>query len=958
MSEAHVLVMTDIVDSTALTERLGDAATAALWRSHDRMARDLLRRWRGREIDKSDGFLLLFDEVADALGYAHAYHRALAALTPPLLARAGIHVGPLVVRENDAADRALGAKAIEVDGIAKPATARIMSLAGGGQTLLSADARAVLGTTTWRVHCHGRWRLKGIEEPLELFEAGDAETPFAALPDSAKAWRVVRDGDLWLPARTLRHSLPAERDAFIGRRGTLRELARRFDDGARLVSLLGTGGTGKTRLAQRFGWTSLGEFPGGAWFCDLSQASTLDGVVFAVAQGLDVPLGGSDPVAQIGRALEGRGASLVIVDNFEQVSQHAEATLGRWLAAAAETRFIVTTREVLGIQGEVILALESLPADEASRLFMLRAESCGVRFAPAGDDIGAIADLARLLDGLPLAIELAAARTRVMTPRELLGRMGERFKLLTSRSGRPDRQATLRATFDWSWDLLSQPERSALAQLSVFEGGFTLRGAEAVVDLSTLPAAPWTADVVQSLVEKSLVRRSGERRFDLLRTVKDYAAERLAGGSVADAPAVRARQVAFFSSFTARDAVADRCAEADNLVLACRHAIAAGQPGLAVRVLEAVWAALKLTGPFGVVLDLAEAIGSIAGLGDRDRAALSLVAGGALNLTGRVSQARQQFEAACMLAVSLGERRLEIESLCVLGELDRTTGNLRGALTRLERARAAAERVGDADLRFLARNGLGAVAHDLTQFDDALAHYSAALELARALDDRRREGGVLGNLGRLFHSRGRLEDARRHYEPALEHARATGDRHWEGNGRCNHGLLLHELGRADEAKQQFEASLLSARELGLPRLEATVLCNLGMVAESQGRLDDARGQYEAAVDRASRLADPLLEGSLRVYLGSLWVRSGQLGAARDCLERAAQLLAVVEDAVAIGLLHCAQARLAHAGGDPGGYRAALESARARSRVTGVDANSELARAVAEIEQLGPPGAPG
>ena len=159
--EIKAVLLTDVVDSTKLGEALGDAKLAELWAAHDRLARDLLPVWRGREIDKTDGFLLLFEEADDAVRYALAYHRALATLDVPLKARAGLHVGPLILRKNTSRDIELGAKPIEVDGLAKPVAARVMSLARGGQTLLTAEARAALTETGLRVQSHGHWRLKG-----------------------------------------------------------------------------------------------------------------------------------------------------------------------------------------------------------------------------------------------------------------------------------------------------------------------------------------------------------------------------------------------------------------------------------------------------------------------------------------------------------------------------------------------------------------------------------------------------------------------------------------------------------------------------------------------------------------------------------------------------------------------------------------------------------------------------
>src|SRR5574340_130334 len=154
MSETKALLLTDVVDSTKLSERIGDAAMAAVWAAHDRAARDLLPAWRGREIDKTDGMLLLFDAAADAAGYALAYHRALGSLPTPLKARAGLHVAPVILRENSADDVARGAKPLEVEGSARPMTARVMALARGGQTLLTSDAIAALGPTKFSSQSH------------------------------------------------------------------------------------------------------------------------------------------------------------------------------------------------------------------------------------------------------------------------------------------------------------------------------------------------------------------------------------------------------------------------------------------------------------------------------------------------------------------------------------------------------------------------------------------------------------------------------------------------------------------------------------------------------------------------------------------------------------------------------------------------------------------------------------
>src|SRR5712692_6772070 len=861
MSEVRALLLTDVVDSTQLSEKLGEAELAALWAAHDRLARDLLAVRRGREIDKTDGMLLLFDAAADAVAYAMEYQRAVAKLNPPLKARAGVHVGPVILRENRPSDVARGAKPLEVEGAAKAVAARVMSVANGGQTLLSADARNALGEITLRLESHGHWRMKGIAEPIELFEVGEADAPFVPPPDAAKGYRVVREGDLWLPVRNIKHSLPAERNSFVDRLKTLVELARRFDAGARLVSVLGVGGTGKTRLVTRFGWSWLGDFPGGVWFCDLSQARSADGLEYAVAQALAVPLGKEEPVTQLGNAIAARGRCLVILDNFEQVSRYAEETLGKWLKRATEARFVVTTREVLGLVGEETLALAPLPAPDAAVLFVQRAESAKRDFQPTEEDRAAVDPLVKLLECLPLAIELAAARVRVMPPRTLLSRMSERFKLLSSTGGRRDRQATLRSTFDWSWDLLSLPDKAALAQLSVFEGGFTMESAEAVLDLSGYENAPWTVDTVQSLLDKSFVRQVSDGRFDMLVSVKEYASEhlrtegRFSGSGPSALAAAEARHSGYFSGLGEKRAVEGACVEIDNLVAACWRAAARGAAAESAGAPEGAWAALNLRGPFRVGVELASVVNSTQGLGAAARAIAERIAGSALDASGRVAEARTHLEAALAFAREARDAKCEAHVLANLADLHRRDGRRDEASAFHAQALALARELGDRDLECKVLNSLGTLEYHLGRIEESRAHWEAALALARKLGDRRWEGGLLGNLGGLHFKEGRLDDARAHLEAGLVVARELGDRKFEGNALCNLGLIYQLIGRMEEAGKELEAALRVARELGDRRSEGQVLGYLGLLHARQARFDEARASHEAALAVARELSD-------------------------------------------------------------------------------------------------------
>ena len=955
MTVLRAVLLTDVVDSTGLAATLGDEKMSALWSAHDRLARDLLVEWRGQEIEKSDGLLLLFESAADAASYAGAYHRGLATLPLPLKARAGLHVAHVTLRRNTDADISRGAAVVAVEGIAKSVCGRVMSTAVGGQTLMTADARLALGVTLLRVQSHGHWRLKGVPEATELFEVGDAASPFTPPPDVEKAYRLIRQGDLWQPQRPIEHNLPAERDRFIGRVEPLRLLADKLEGGSRLVSVLGTGGTGKTRLAVRFAWMWLGDYPGGVWFCDLSQASTLDGIYYEVAQALNVPLGKTDPKVQLAHAIAGRGRCLVIFDNFEQVARHAEETVGAWLDRAAQACFLVTTREVLNVAGEDTLPLGPMPWGEAAALFLRRIEAFAQAHRPAADEGEVIGQLVKMLDGLPLAIELAAARVRIMSPRVLLSRMNERFKLLWSAGGRRDRQATLRATFDWSWELLTPAERRALAALSVFEGGFTLASAEAVVDLSTVDGSPWLLDVLQGLVDKSFVRRLADDRFDLLESVRDYAGEHLRttgrfdGSGPEESQETQLRHCRYFAAFDDRAAVAEDGIELNNLVAACRRAVELGDEVAAVGTLSAAWHGLQLRGTFQVSMQLVQAVEAMPGLGERAMAIVDWVAASTLDSLGKRSAAGLRIESGLARARSQGDAPLEGRFLCRLGEQIAANDSAR-ALELLDEAQSIGEREGDVVLAGLALASKGSICLELGRPADSRLHYEAALKVAKRSGDERQQAGLLGNLGVLLFGEGELDEAGAVFERCLAMLRQTGDRRSEGNMLCNLGMLHLERERPEQAREELESALAIARAMGHARLECTVLCNLGIALEVQGEMADARMRYEEAVQLAAELADRRSEGQFRGYLGLLLARSGHLEAGLACLGAGEKLLIEAADEWNLGLLLCQRAEVEHDSGRTKDATHALR--RVESIVLNASAapNSELGKALALLSR--------
>jgi tetratricopeptide (TPR) repeat protein len=527
--------------------------------------------------------------------------------------------------------------------------------------------------------------------------------------------------------------------------------------------------------------------------------------------------------------------------------------------------------------------------------------------------------------------------------------MGERFKLLASRGGRRDRQATLRATLDWSWDLLAPAEQSALAQLSVFEGGFTLAAAEAVVDLGGFADAPWAGDVVQTLLEKSLVRRLDGQRFDLLRSVQDYAGEKLAGpGAAVPAAALHGawqRHWRFFAGLDEPQARADRCAETDNLVLACRRATLSGAAE-AGRALLNAWAALCLTGPFATGVDLAQAVAATAPPASPRRAAAERVLGHALHLLGDAGRAREHCESGLALAQALGESALQAQSMCLIANLDLGRGRPVQALQMLESALALAQSCGDGAAQFLALNGLGRLHLGQSRLVEAQHCYRRALVLAEALRDRRWQGGLLGNLGHIAHAQGRLQEARDHYARGLALAREVGDRQWAGNAHCNLGLVLHELGDPVAARDELDAALALARAVGHRRLEAMTLTNLGLVAEARSDDGAALSHHVEAAAAARALGDLPLEGQLRGYLGLALARLGRAGEARQELQRAESLLGDCSDPLGLGLLLCQRALACALAGEASAGRNLLERAQVLLEPLGLTEGAEASQALA------------
>jgi predicted ATPase len=680
--------------------------------------------------------------------------------------------------------------------------------------------------------------------------------------------------------------LPSERDAFVGRHEELRALGRKMAS-SRLVSVVGTAGVGKTRLAVRYASLWLERYPGGVFFCDLSRARDLDGLVMHVAQVLEVPLGKGDPALQLGHALRGRGAALLVLDNLEQVTGPAGELLARWLPLAPELRLLATSREALGLDGEVPLGLEPLALLEAEILFWRRWREAEPSFSPSPEDELAIGKLAGLLDQLPLAIELAAARVRLLSPAEILARLGERFRLLAT-SGRRDRHATLLAALDWSWELLSPDEQRALAQLSVFDGGATEEAAGAVLQ----PGSLSPADACARLVQRSLVRRGEAGRLSLLMSVQQYARHKL-GRDKIEAEARHGRYFAASGSEAALDALHTHggvqrrralALELDNLISASRRAMARGEGEVAAATALAAWAVLERRGPFALGATL---LGEVAPTSRQ--ATVLRCAGRAEHMDGRVEAARARYEAALACSRQRAGLREESHALISLAVLAREQGRMDEAREQGHLALQLARRVGDRLLEGMSLNNLGSVYKISGPTAEALVHHREALAVFRAAGDRANEGATLNSLAIWHQYFGDKDEALVCYEQAREIAREVGDRALEGGSTGNLGSLYTDLGQLDKARVCGEQARRIFREIGLRQFECAAVGNLAVLACLRSELEEAHTLYAQALVLAREIGHRRFEGDLLSGLAVVHADLGEFEEARGHHERALEL---------------------------------------------------------------------
>jgi predicted ATPase/class 3 adenylate cyclase len=467
-------LFTDVEGSTKLLHELGTEAYAQQLAEHRSVVREACTARGGVEVDtQGDAFFVAFPTAPKALEAAQAITEGLA--SGPITLRIGLHTGePLLTEEGYVGEDIHFA-------------ARVAASAHGGQVVLSQATRALLDDRYPLVEL-GEHRFKDIREPVAIFQLGERQFP---------------------PLKTISNTnLPRPASSFVGREREVAEILARIEGGARLLTLTGPGGSGKTRLALEASATLIPEYKAGVFWVGLASLRDPTLVTETIAQ----TLGAKDGLAEH----IGEREMLLLLDNLEQVIV-AAPELSSLLASSPNLTLLVTSRELLRVQGEVEYPVPPLAEAEAVSLFCERAQ-----VEPSEE----IDELCRCLDNLPLAVELAAARAKAFSPGQILARLSQRLDLLKGGRDVAPRQQTLRATIDWSYDLLSDDEQRLFRRLSVFSGGCTLEAAEEVGDADV--------ETLQSLVEKSLVRVSNERYW-VLETIKAYGLQQLTtAGELAD----------------------------------------------------------------------------------------------------------------------------------------------------------------------------------------------------------------------------------------------------------------------------------------------------------------------------------------------------------------------------------------------------------------------------------------
>jgi predicted ATPase/class 3 adenylate cyclase/Tfp pilus assembly protein PilF len=819
-------LFTDIEGSTRLWATHPAAMPVANAR-HEVILREAIARHGGALYKVTgDSFQSAFATAPAAVAAAYEAQRALVAepwpalgMSEPLRARIALHVSAVDPGDDD----------YRTPGLNR--LGRLLDAGYGGQVLLSAAVQALVWENLppqTALRDLGEHRLKDLTQPSRIYQLVAPDLP-----------------DTFPPLRTLErypHNLPLLPTSFLGRERELAAVSAllRSPD-ARLLTLTGSGGTGKTRLSLAAAGEVLADYPDGVWFVDLSVLTDADLVPSAIAQAAGIREERARPLpVTLAEALHER-RTLLVLDNFEHVLP-AAPVVAALLASAPGLQVLVTSREPLHLRGEREFPVPSFgapdPRDpeamaqltqyEAVRLFIARAQDVRPDFAVDSENAPAVAEICHRLDGLPLAIELAAARIKLLPLEALRRRLEQRLTLLTSGTRDvPERQRTLRAAIDWSYDLISAEEQALFRQVAVFAGGFTLETAERVIgsshDLMTL-------DLIASLVDKSLLRQSegkdGEPRFSMLETIREYALERLQG--VDEAADIHRRHAASFL---------DLAREADP------H-ITGRDPGRWLDQLETEHDNMR------AALRWALELGGDAEIGLRLAAALSRF----WFIRGYLFEGRQWLGRALAAGQGIaGDARsaaVQAAASLAWGQGDRA-----GAGVLYEEALRLATEQGDAIGMATSFGNLGLVAQDLREYDRAREHFQQAIAVFRELGETRRLAGALLNLGTFHYMQEDLDQAEEILTEGLALAREVGNTRTAALCLLNLGTVATDRGDEARAATLLGEALALFRAFGDQRGIASCLNILGDLAAARGDRLAAAGYLDEALSLLQAVGD-------------------------------------------------------------------------------------------------------
>jgi predicted ATPase/class 3 adenylate cyclase len=893
-------LFTDIEGSTVRWERHPAAMRAALAR-HDALLHAGIAAHYGvvlTERGEGDSFFALFARATDALAAACALQRALATEpwppeVAPIRVRMALHTGEAGVREGS-----------DHRGPAVNRCARLRAIAHGGQTVLSQVTHALVRDSLppgAELRDLGEHRLAGLQRPERVYQLLADGVPADFLP--------LRS----LDARP--SNLPLHLTSFVGRAAEIAAITQALAS-TRLVTLTGSGGVGKTRLALAVATELVDQYPDGVWLVELAPLTDRGVVPGSVAQALGVREEPGRPLVATLTDFVTDRRLLLVLDNCEQVVGACAALTTALLGVAPGLQVLTTSREALRIRGERVYRVAPLAVPrpplpglavlsdyEAVRLFIVRAQEVQPDFAVTDASAPAVVEICARLDGLPLAIELVAARSRLLSPEALLARLGERLRVATGGArDLPDRQRTLRATMDWSYDLLELAEQTLFARLAVFVGGCTPAAIEAVCD----PEGELGIDAldgVQSLLDKSLVQRTdaaqGEPRLVLLETVHEYARERLAASG--EQQVLRDWHLAYYLALAEKAAPLligpeqgrwlDRLeAEHDNLRVAlgwCTGGGGGAEAGLRLAAaLGRFWSMRGQwsEGRYWLEQSLRAGTGGAAVL----RAGALRAAGGLALYQSDFPEARARYEESLSLCRELGDRQ-GLHGVINLGSVAAYQGDFRAARALFEEGLALGREAGDKRAMGIALYGLGNVAMYQGDYTGARACHEESLTLLQEVGDRDSIGYARGYLGTVARYQGDFPEARARYEESLSLFRELGDQQGMGDALYGLGFLAAHEGRFPEARALFEEHLTLRREMGDRFGVAEGLDGLGYLAFRQGDDRRARSLYTECLIRCQSLGSTRLTTEVLEGLAGVAVAQGQAGRAAVLLAAAAAL---------------------------------------------------------------------